>query len=68
MPIGSSIVAARAGEVFLVIEEFTDDQHETDEGSIVAVVHTDRSNAKYGHITQNGGPSQGPQLRRRRDL
>ncbi len=54
MSIGSSIVAARSGEVFLVIEKFSDEQHEIDQGNIVAIVHDDGSYAKYGHITQNG--------------
>jgi murein DD-endopeptidase MepM/ murein hydrolase activator NlpD len=54
MAIGSDIIASRGGQVLAVIEEFTDDQHELDQGNVVAIDHGDRTYAKYGHITLAG--------------
>ncbi len=55
MPIGSELVAVRGGRVFAVVERFTDDQHGADQGNVLAIDHGDRTYAKYGHLTFNGG-------------
>ena len=54
MPIGTPILAVRAGRVIFVRENFTDDQHEQEQGNALVVQHEDNTIALYGHMTQNG--------------
>ncbi len=54
MPIGTEIVASRAGEVFQVEEQFSDTDHTPGHENVVIVVHDDRTFARYFHLTKNG--------------
>ncbi|GAK53605.1 peptidase M23B [Candidatus Moduliflexus flocculans] len=54
MPIGAKIVAARAGTVVFIREQFTDRQHAQEQGNALVVLHDDNTVALYGHLTQNG--------------
>ena len=52
MPIGSVVVAARAGQVDTVVERFEDGQGGS--ANVVIVDHGDGSFARYLHLTQDG--------------
>jgi len=54
MPIGSAIVAARAGTVSGVRQHFADGTRVAGEENYVFVRHDDGSRALYFHISQNG--------------
>jgi len=54
MPIGAKIVAARAGTVAFIREQFTDQQHAQEEGNALVILHDDNTVALYGHLTHNG--------------
>ena len=54
MPIGTKILASRAGTVIFVREQFTDNDHKQEQGNAVVVLHDDNTVALYGHMTQNG--------------
>ncbi len=54
MPIGSEIVAVRAGQVSLVREEHADDDHHFEHWNGVRIDHFDGTVAVYGHLTRNG--------------
>ncbi len=54
MPIGSTIVAARDGEVWRTRDHFRDDQNRLEQGNFVVILHDDGSYAMYGHLTEGG--------------
>lgn len=54
MPIGATIVAARAGAIAFVRDEFTDNDHGPDQGNAIVLVHEDGTVALYGHLTYKG--------------
>lgn len=54
MPIGSPVIAVRAGKVIWIEEKYTDDDNAADKGNGLAIVHEDGTLAVYGHLTQNG--------------
>ena len=54
MPIGTRIVAARAGEVVAVREEFHDGNGKDLEENYVFIRHSDGTIARYFHLTHNG--------------
>ncbi|MBI2521003.1 MAG: M23 family metallopeptidase [Bdellovibrio sp.] len=53
MPIGTNLVAARAGEVIAVVENFTDGNGCPDENH-VKIRHSDGTIGAYLHLTVNG--------------
>lgn len=54
MPIGSPIVAVRAGRVLALTERFENSQRGIREANFVAIAHDDRTYAMYGHLTKDG--------------
>lgn len=54
MPIGTKIVASRAGEVVAVREEFHDGNGKDLEENYVFIRHSDGTIARYFHLTHNG--------------
>jgi murein DD-endopeptidase MepM/ murein hydrolase activator NlpD len=54
MPIGSPVIAARAGTVLLVEERFADGTRRLGEENYVNVRHPDGTIAGYVHLTQSG--------------
>lgn len=54
MPIGTPIVAARAGVVEAVEESFVDYDNTLGHENYVIVAHTDGTFARYLHLTENG--------------
>jgi murein DD-endopeptidase MepM/ murein hydrolase activator NlpD len=54
MPIGTPVLAARSGTVFLVEERFVDGTRRAGEENYINVLHADDSLAGYVHLTQNG--------------
>tara|TARA_B110000908_G_C10143541_1_gene397935 strand:+ start:462 stop:884 length:423 start_codon:yes stop_codon:yes gene_type:complete len=54
MPIGTKIVASRAGIVIATEEQYTDDDHTPFHENFVLIEHDDGTFARYFHLTQNG--------------
>jgi murein DD-endopeptidase MepM/ murein hydrolase activator NlpD len=54
MPVGTPIVAARAGTVLLVEERYIDGNRTAGEENYINVVHDDGSVAGYVHLTHDG--------------
>ena len=54
MPIGTRVVAARAGDVILVEERFANATRLAERDNFVAVRHADATIALYRHLTTNG--------------
>jgi murein DD-endopeptidase MepM/ murein hydrolase activator NlpD len=54
MPIGTPIVAVRAGTVIEVREQFVDGNRITGQENLIWVRHADNSIGRYLHLTQNG--------------
>ena len=54
MPIGTAIVAVRAGTVIEVREQFVDGNRITGQENLIWVRHGDNSIGRYLHLTQNG--------------
>jgi murein DD-endopeptidase MepM/ murein hydrolase activator NlpD len=54
MPIGTSVVAARDGEVTFVVERFANGTRISGEGNRIEVTHADGTIAGYVHLTTNG--------------
>lgn len=54
MPIGTPIVAARAGTVVFVLDTFLDTQHGKNQGNALVILHDDGTYALYGHLTAGG--------------
>jgi murein DD-endopeptidase MepM/ murein hydrolase activator NlpD len=54
MPIGSNIVAARAGTVYKVVEDKNDGNGCISGENHVYITHSDGTMAKYLHLTHNG--------------
>lgn len=54
MPIGTTIIAARAGTVVFVRDNFTDNDHGKDQGNAIVLLHEDGTYALYAHITNKG--------------
>ena len=54
MPIGTPVLAARSGTVFLVEERFVDGTRRPGEENYINVLHQDGTLAGYVHLTQNG--------------
>lgn len=54
MPIGSSVVAARAGIVVAVQEDYADDNDVDLQENYVFVKHNDGTVGRYFHLTRNG--------------
>jgi murein DD-endopeptidase MepM/ murein hydrolase activator NlpD len=54
MPIGSQVVAVRAGVVVFVREHFSDRDHRPDQANALVVQHDDGTLALYGHLTRDG--------------
>jgi murein DD-endopeptidase MepM/ murein hydrolase activator NlpD len=54
MPIGSPVVAARAGEVVHLVEHHHDATRKPGEENVVVIKHGDGSFARYYHLTTHG--------------
>lgn len=54
MPVGSPVVAARAGVVTELEERYEDGNGDVDRSNYVAVQHADGTLAVYFHLTRNG--------------
>jgi murein DD-endopeptidase MepM/ murein hydrolase activator NlpD len=54
MPIGTTIIAARSGQVILVEERFTDGNRMPGQENYINIRHSDGTLAGYVHLTQNG--------------
>lgn len=54
MPVGSPVVAARAGVVLSVEERWADTDHQEDHGNRLVLDHGDGTYAIYGHLTRGG--------------
>ncbi|MBE9069816.1 M23 family metallopeptidase, partial [Leptolyngbya cf. ectocarpi LEGE 11479] len=54
MPIGTEIIASRAGVVLAVEERFADGNRTSGQENFVLVQHRDATVAGYFHLTQNG--------------
>lgn len=54
MPVGTPVMSARGGTVFLVEERFTDGTRVKGEENYVIVLHADGSLSAYVHLTHNG--------------
>jgi len=54
MPIGTILVAARAGEVSAVEQSYMDSTRIPGEENFVIITHDDGTHGRYFHITQNG--------------
>ncbi|MDX1943682.1 MAG: peptidoglycan DD-metalloendopeptidase family protein [Saprospiraceae bacterium] len=54
MPIGSNIVAARAGEVLHIEERWTDGNRTMGQANYVYIMHDDGTVAEYYHLTKDG--------------
>ena len=54
MPVGSPIVAARAGVVLSAEEQWSDTDHDEPHGNRLIVDHGDGTYAIYGHISRGG--------------
>jgi murein DD-endopeptidase MepM/ murein hydrolase activator NlpD len=54
MPIGSRVLAARAGQVSWVQEQYVDGDHDINHANTIEITHADGSKAQYLHLTQNG--------------
>lgn len=54
MPIGTRVLAARAGTVSWVQEQYVDGDHAFEHANTIQITHADGSKAQYLHLTQNG--------------
>jgi murein DD-endopeptidase MepM/ murein hydrolase activator NlpD len=54
MPVGTTIIAARAGTVVFVRDNFTDNDHGKNQGNAIVLLHEDGTYALYAHITNRG--------------
>jgi murein DD-endopeptidase MepM/ murein hydrolase activator NlpD len=54
MPIGSAVVAARAGEVVKVVENNSDSTRRPGEENVVVIKHSDGTFGRYYHLTKDG--------------
>ncbi|MCH9695265.1 MAG: M23 family metallopeptidase [Gammaproteobacteria bacterium] len=54
MPIGTLIIASRAGTVSRVLDTFADNTGQPGEENVVGITHADGSVALYFHLAQNG--------------
>ena len=54
MPIGSSVIAARAGEVVHVVENNEDGTRKPGQENVVIIRHADSTFARYYHLTKEG--------------
>ena len=54
MPIGTTVLAARAGVVTWVQEQYADGDHDFYHSNTVQITHADGSFAQYLHLTRNG--------------
>jgi murein DD-endopeptidase MepM/ murein hydrolase activator NlpD len=54
MPINTMIIAARAGTVVFVRDNFTDNDHGKNQGNAIVILQEDGTYALYAHITNKG--------------
>jgi len=54
MPIGTDIVASRAGTVLVVVENFSENNNVAGEENYLVIQHSDTSVSAYYHLTKNG--------------
>jgi murein DD-endopeptidase MepM/ murein hydrolase activator NlpD len=54
MPIGSSVIAARGGEVVKVVEKNSDSTRVPGEENVVVIKHSDGTFGRYYHLTKEG--------------
>ncbi len=54
MPIGTNIIASRAGQVLHIEERWIDGNRTAGQANYVYVMHSDGTVAEYYHLTQNG--------------
>ncbi|MBF0378400.1 MAG: M23 family metallopeptidase [Desulfamplus sp.] len=54
MPIGTTIIAVRAGTVVFVRDNFTDNDHGKNQGNAIVILHEDGTYSLYAHITNKG--------------
>ena len=54
MPIGSPVIAARAGDVVKVVESNQDGTRKPGEENVVVIRHSDGTFARYYHLTKDG--------------
>lgn len=54
MPIGTQVLAARAGSVTWVLEQYADGDHEFLHSNVLEITHDDGTKAHYVHLTRNG--------------
>jgi murein DD-endopeptidase MepM/ murein hydrolase activator NlpD len=54
MPIGSTVTAARGGQVVFIEESYSDEDVGIPKANVVVVQHEDGTYGRYIHLTQNG--------------
>lgn len=54
MPVGSSIIAARSGEVVHVVENYDNGTRKPGQENVVVIRHSDSTFARYYHLTKEG--------------
>jgi len=54
MPVGTRVLAARAGVVSWVQEQYADGDHDFEHANTIEITHADNTKAQYLHLTQNG--------------
>jgi Membrane proteins related to metalloendopeptidases len=54
MPIGSTVIASRSGEVVSVVEKNNDNTRVPGEENVVVIKHSDGTFARYYHLTKDG--------------
>ncbi|HET8669260.1 MAG TPA: M23 family metallopeptidase [Candidatus Saccharimonadales bacterium] len=54
MPIGSSVIAARSGEVVHVVESYDNGTRKPGQENVVVIKHSDSTFARYYHLTKEG--------------
>lgn len=54
MPIGTTVIASRSGEVVSVVEKNSDGTRKPGEENVVVVRHSDGTFARYYHLTKDG--------------
>ncbi len=62
MPIGSTVTAARGGQVIFIEESFSDDDVGTQNANMVIVQHEDGTYGRYVHLTHDGGLVEADQI------
>ena len=54
MPIGTTVTAARGGQVVFIEQRYSDKDIGTEKANVIVIRHTDGTYGRYVHLTQNG--------------